>query len=322
VVFNPASGLGGDAAAGYRRQAIRAVLAAHGIQALWYETSRVEDGRSAAQSATREGVDLLLVSGGDGTVMACASALAATSVPVGIIPGGTGNIIAASLRVPSGVAAATEAALHGERMAVDVGFSAQGRPFFAAGIGFSAAVMRDATPVLKARAGMLAYAISAVRHARDRSATFLIYLDDEPPIVRKAHGVLVGNFSQLMTRPRLPKTSLDDGLLDVGILRIRPVLDWVRQRSPVFGPLTPPLDWHQAKRILVLCDRPCPVERDGDWVGEEARLEAQVQPRSLVVCVPGSVVSPVPARPVLRWVLHDAGALLSGRLELFRSRPS
>jgi diacylglycerol kinase family enzyme len=320
VVFNPASGLGGSGTADIRRRAIRAVLAAHGVRTLWYETSRDDDGRSAVRLATRRRVDVMLVSGGDGTVMACASALVGTSIPLGIIPSGTGNIIAASLRVPAGVVAATEAALHGERIAIDVGFCGSRRPFFAASIGFSAAVMRDATPVLKARAGMLAYAISAARHARDAPATFRIHLDDKPLIVRKADGVLVGNFGQLMARPRLPKTSLNDGLLEVGILRIRPIPDWVRQRSPVLRPVTPPLDWHQAKRILVECDRLCPLERDGDWAGEETRLAAEVLPQSLLVCVPGFFGLPVRPRPVLRLVLHDAGALLFKRPGYFWSR--
>jgi diacylglycerol kinase family enzyme len=265
----------------------------------------------------RQNVDVVLVSGGDGTVMACASALVGASVPLAIIPSGTGNIIAASLRVPTGVAAAAETALHGGRIAIDVGFSGAGRPFFAASIGFSAAVVRDATPALKTRAGMLAYAISAARHARDNPATFRIYLDDKPLIIRKANGVLVGNFGQLMARPRLPKTSLNDGLLEVGILRIRPILDWVRKRSPVFRPLTPPLDWHQARRIVVECDRSCPLERDGDWAGDETRLAAEVVPQSLLVCAPGFSGSPVPPRPVLRWMLRDAGVLLFRRTSIF-----
>jgi diacylglycerol kinase (ATP) len=314
VIFNPASGAATRDGAAGRRRAIQAALAAHGVQTLWYETTRGNPGRASAQLAVTHGVDVLLVSGGDGTVMACARALVGTAIPLAIIPSGTGNIVAASLRVPTGVMEATEVALRGNRQWIDIGASGPDHTLFAASMGFGAAVMRDATPALKARTGMLAYMLSAVRHLRDSSVTFRLRIDDEPMIVQKSDGVLVGNFGQLMTRPRLPQASLDDGLLEVGILRIRPFLDWLRQDLPAFRPpRRPPLDWYQARHVTVDCDRSQPTERDGDWVGSSSHLEVHVLPRSLMVCVPGSGGPPPPMRPLLHWVARDVRKVVCRR---------
>lgn len=315
VVFNPASsGFSAKGGAAERRRAIQAALAARGARTLWYETSTENNGRVSAQRAVGQGIDVLLVAGGDGTVMACAKALAGTGIPLAIIPSGTGNIVAASLRVPGSVAAAVEIALHGDRRWIDVGVSGPDHMFFASSIGFGAAVMRDATPALKARTGMLAYLLTAARHLRDCSGTVRLRLDDEPLIAHKSDGVLVGNFGQLMSRPRLPRTSLDDGLLEVGVLRIRPFLDWLRRDLPAFRPSRPPpLDWYQARRVTVDCSRAQAIERDGDWVGSSPHLEARVLPRSVVVCVPRSVEALPLMRPLWRWVARDAGRLLVRR---------
>src|SRR5258708_423841 len=131
VILNPASGGAKRGEGAERHRAIRAVLSSHGVRVLWYETSTEDPGCSSARLAVRQGADALLVSGGDGTVMACVSALVGTEVPLAIVPNGTGNIIAASLRLPAGVVEATEVALHGARQWIDVGVSGSDRAFFA-----------------------------------------------------------------------------------------------------------------------------------------------------------------------------------------------
>lgn len=259
-----------------------------------------------------QGVDALLVSGGDGTVMACASELIGTEVPLAIIPNGTGNIIAASLRLPLGIAEATELALHGPRQWIDIGVCDSGNAFFAASIGFSAAVMRDASAALKAKAGMVAYMWSAARHLTDRPGAFRLRIDGQPITTQRSDAVLVGNFGQLFTRPRLPRTSLDDGLLEVGVLRLRPLLDWLRQDHPALrSSRRPPLDWHQGRRIMIECGRTLPIERDGDFAGSASRLEVDALPRSLQVCVPRMDLPRAPMTPLRSWVTRDARMLLS-----------
>jgi diacylglycerol kinase family enzyme len=156
---------------------------------------------------------------------------------------------------------------------------------------------------------MLAYLLSAGRHALDRPAGFRVWLDDRPPITPLAHGVLVGNFGEMMRRSRLAHTGLDDGALEIGILRVHPLLDWARRdpRRP------PPLDWYQAVRVRIECDRRQPTERDGDWCGASARLEVDVLPRVLEVCVPGSATLRVPRQALSRLLVRDLGRIAGFR---------
>lgn len=280
------------------------------MRVLWSETSKTNPAEDCAQRAVEHGVDVLMVSGGDGTVMACARALMGTAIPLGILPGGTGNIVATSLRLPTHVGDSIETALYGIRRRIDLGVSGDGSPFFAASLGFSAVVMRDATTALKARIGMLAYALTAIRHLQDPPRTFSVRLDDGSPIVRLSHAVLVGNFGELMTKPRLPRTALDDGRLEIGILRIRPLLAWTRRDVPALHvEPRPPLDWYQAERVEITCERSQPTERDGEYTGMSSRLEIRALPRSLEVCVPASTALSAPRRSLSHLVTGDVRAL-------------
>ncbi len=294
IIYNPISHLPGNKEAAGRGDEIRAALAAHDLIPFWYETSKADPGHICARQAALRGADVVMVAGGDGTVMACAKALIGTSLPLAIVPSGTGNVIASSLRLPTNVSDAIEVALHGTRRRIDVGASSPDCVFFAVGIGLTSAMMRDTTPTLKARLGMLAYALNGGRHMLDFPRTFYIWLDDKPPIVRSSLGVIVGNL-QVVVNPQCLQASLDDGLLEVGILRSRPLLDWLLHgRLDRSSQRWPPLDWYQASRIKVTCDRLQPSDRDGDWVGSSSLLEVEVLPRSLVVCVPNSTLAGPP----------------------------
>jgi diacylglycerol kinase family enzyme len=292
VVFNPMSGSAGIGGPGRRRDEIRAALAVRGAQVKWYETSSVDPGQDATRHAVSMGVDVVLASGGDGTVMACASSLLGTAVPLAIVPCGTGNIIASSLGVPVGVAGAVDAALHGHRRSIDVGTS-NTAVLFAAGIGLTAAMMRDTTPPLKARFGLLAYVFSASRHLLGPRRKYRISLDHGPPIVRTSHGVIVGNFGEMVVRSRGLKTALDDGRFEIGVLRLRPGLNRAhRTGSRPPSQLRPPLDWYQASHVTVTCDHPQPTERDGDWIGFSSSLQIEVLSRALDICVPDTPDTP------------------------------
>src|SRR5258708_14241659 len=114
VIFNPTNRATSKSTPDDRRHQIQAVLSAHRARVLWHETSSENPGPSLVPLSITQGADVILVSGGDGTVMACASALTGGEVPLAIAPGGTGNIIAASLLLPSDLPAAAEVALHGD----------------------------------------------------------------------------------------------------------------------------------------------------------------------------------------------------------------
>jgi diacylglycerol kinase family enzyme len=125
---------------------------------------------------------------------------------------------------------------------------------------------------------------------RRRPARFRLRLDDRDPIGRVGQGVLVGNLGRLQGGlPIMPDARPDDGLLDVAVLRTRTLPDWLRLAARVLlrrRRKDPELEVFRARRIEVRCDRPQPVERDGDPAGESDHLVVEVVPAALTLCVP------------------------------------
>src|ERR1700733_10847933 len=120
---------------------------------LWLETSPDDTGERLARMAVESGVDLVIASGGDGTVTACAAGVAGSGIPLGVLPCGTGNLLARQLGLPLSVDEALAGALTGSDRRVVVG-TANGRPFVVmAGIGFDAEMLAGASEQLKKRLG-------------------------------------------------------------------------------------------------------------------------------------------------------------------------
>jgi YegS/Rv2252/BmrU family lipid kinase len=286
VVFNPATG-GGDAAG--RKRDTMAALEGAGLEVLWQETTREDPGQGLTAKAVAEGVELVMAQGGDGTVMACVTGLAGTEVPLAVLPGGTGNLLATNFDIPSDLDGAVEVALDGDRVRLDVAAMDDDRFVVMGGIGFDAAMLRDADPRLKERLGAVAYVLSGFKHLRRRATRFRLRLDDRR-IDRTGQGVLIGNLGRLQGGlPVMPDARPDDGLLDVAVLQTRTVLDWLALAVRVVARRPrkdPQLELFQARRIEIDCDQPQPVERDGDPAGARDHLVVEVVPSALSLCVP------------------------------------
>jgi YegS/Rv2252/BmrU family lipid kinase len=286
VVFNPATG-GGDTAG--RKHDTQEALQGAGLDVLWLETTREDPGQGLTAKAVAEGVDLVMAQGGDGTVMACVTGLAGTEVPLAVLPGGTGNLLATNFDIPSELDEAVEVAIEGDRVRLDVAALDDDRFVVMGGIGFDAAMLRDADPKLKETLGAVAYVLSGFKHLRRRVTRFQLRLDGQPPIERTGQGVLIGNLGRLQGGlPVMPDARPDDGLLDVAVLQTRTVLDWLALAARVLlrRRKDPQLELFQARRVEIHCDTPQPVERDGDPADARDHLVVEVVPKALTLCVP------------------------------------
>ena len=185
VIFNPSSG--GDTAS-ESSERIRQAIQATGKQLIWLETTREDSGQGLAKDAVGQGADLVIATGGDGTVMACATALAGSQVPLAVLPLGTGNLVATNFDIPNDLDQALEIALACRRRRIDLGAIGDGRFVIAAGMGFDAAMLRDASHTLKARIGPLAYVWSALRNLRRPRASYRLRLDGGEELTRRAQG--------------------------------------------------------------------------------------------------------------------------------------
>jgi YegS/Rv2252/BmrU family lipid kinase len=283
---------------------LRTTVSKHCADAGWddpvvIETTADDPGGGMARDAVSQGADLVLSAGGDGTGMAIAEALSGGGVPLGILPMGTGNLLARNLGLPLGLDDAIEVALTGRDRTIDLGsVSADGgKPSVFAvmiGVGFDAAMMADAPEGVKDKLGWPAYIVSGAKHLRDRPITVGLKVDDQAPVSRHVRSVIVGNVGTLQGGLQLlPDAAPDDGMLDVVVLQPTRVIDWLR----VVGRLIArrkkedsELERFRGKRIEIRMRRPHPSQLDGDAQGDVSTMVVDVTPAALVVRVAAATV--------------------------------
>jgi YegS/Rv2252/BmrU family lipid kinase len=295
VITNPA-------AARTQPNAVSAVmreLRAAGWEAEVLATGGPGDARRLAEYGVAEGVDVVAVFGGDGTAMQAAAALVGTEVSLGIIPGGTGNLLAGNLRIPASPARAARALAGARPRPFDLGRMdrPQGPQYFAVacGAGYDARVMAGTLSEHKRRWGMAAYVATTLRLMGDiRSTTHLITIDGVEYDANAAM-VLVANCGEVIppyVRLR-PGIRPDDGLLDVVVMRANSLGQSVRavwhllRETPVGAPEDTFVGYASGREIRVETDPVAPVQLDGE-PGGETPFTATVVPGAIRIMVPAA----------------------------------
>jgi YegS/Rv2252/BmrU family lipid kinase len=288
IVFNPTKVTDADAL----KRRVETFMSRAGWDApLWLETTQDDPGVGMCAKAVAEKVDVVFVAGGDGTVMAAATGLAGTDVPMAILPLGTGNLLARNIGLPlDDEAAALRIGIDGRTRPIDVG-AIEGKKFVVmAGIGFDAAIMRDAPEGLKKKVGWPAYVVSATKHLRGRGIPVTVTVDDGEPVQLRVRTVLVGNVGKLQGGiPLLPDAEPDDGVLDVAIIAPRNVLDWARVAGRVVRRADVPdrrMERLRGKHIVIEATRSEPRQLDGDLIEDGRTMDIRVEPGALGVRVP------------------------------------
>ena len=287
IIVNPAK----SDLADVRKQIDRTLTAAGWSGSLWLETTPDDPGRGMAEKAVTAGVELVVICGGDGTVMACLGALSGSGVPLAIIPVGSGNLLARNLGIPLGVDDSLSTAVEGVDRRIDLGRVGD-QPFAVmAGMGFDAAMMADTTERMKRVAGWPAYVASGLRHLRDPVMRVRLRIDDGPTMRRSARTILVGNVGRLEGGLELlPDAAADDGLLDIVVVAPRTLRDWLRvaYRVARHRKHDRHLERFRGQTISIEADRVVPRQMDGEVIDEGRRIDAHIVPGALVVRVPRS----------------------------------
>jgi diacylglycerol kinase family enzyme len=241
-------------------------------------------------------VDLVLAAGGDGTIRLVADGLADTGIPMGLIPAGTGNLLARNLGLPLEEAAALEVALAGRQRRINlVELTVDDRPaeHFAvmAGFGIDAMIMDETNPQLKDTIGWGAYVAAAAKAVKRAPVHVTVQLDDHRPFQRHAVLCLVGNVGKLEGDITLiPGAAPTDGLLHLYIASPRRFSHWLKltlrliTRRPQKDDQ---VDQRAGQTVTITIDGGAEsYQMDGDVTGEGTRLTASVKPDALTICVP------------------------------------
>jgi diacylglycerol kinase family enzyme len=273
-----------------RRRRINDALAAAGWpEPAWFETTKDDGGYGQTQQAVADGAQVVFACGGDGTVMACLSALVGTDVALAVLPAGTGNLLAANLGLPDDPAAGVEVAVKMGRRKIDVGVVGDRAFAVMAGMGFDAAMVAEAPERLKRILGWPAYAVSAARNLRAGPMRVEVRLDDRPPLHRKAKSVLIANVGRLQAGIRLlTDAEPDDGLFDIALITPRTLRHWAVLAFAVLArrDKTPRMEVYRARRVEVISDRPQPRQLDGDVIEPAEKLSVHMRHEALWLCVP------------------------------------
>jgi diacylglycerol kinase family enzyme len=265
---------------------------------MWLETSAEDPGRAMTRQAVTAGVDLVIAAGGDGTVRIVADGLAGSGIVMGLIPAGTGNLLARNLDLPLEEAASIEVAFAGHTRTIDlIRLSVDDHPpeHFAvlAGIGVDAMIMDETDPGLKDKIGAGAYVMAAAKALQRLPFRFTVQLDDHRPRRRRSMICAIANVGKLQGNFVLVPGALpDDGLLDVFVASPHGIRHWVKlvlrliTRRPKKDDQ---VDQAQARTVRVTLRAEENYQLDGDVVGAGTRLTAEIRPGALTVCVPAPV---------------------------------
>ncbi len=280
--------------AAFRRLVTAAALRHGWHEPVFYGTTAADPGVAMSEAALADGTDMVVAAGGDGTVRVVCSELARTGVPIGIVPLGTGNLLARNLHLPLRPLEAVEVALSGQDRAIDVvEVSGDALPetcfTVMAGLGFDAAIMAGASEALKARMGWRAYVVSGLRNLRYAPRRVEVSVDDGPFVRHRARTVVVGNVGLLQAGiPLLPDARFDDGQLDVVVVAPRRTWGWFAVAVRVLrrGRTTDDtLARMTGSSVVVRTSQPQARQLDGDSVGEGRELRCRVLAGTLLVRV-------------------------------------
>jgi YegS/Rv2252/BmrU family lipid kinase len=286
IVVNPTKVDDGEA---FRKSVDRAMTDHGWDEPVWRETTPEDPGRGQAEAAVSAGVDLVIACGGDGTVTACAEAMAGTGVPLAVVPLGTGNLLARNLGVPMGLEDALEVALGGRQQPIDAG-RVNGSLFVVmAGLGLDARMLDDTSEPLKKRLGWLAYVLTAVRHLGDRPMRVTVRADGGRRRRFWASALVVGNVGWLQGGvPLLPDAQPDDGVLDAVVLIAGGLAGWLAVAADILLRRRDHGGTHRIRfsELQVTLGTTQPWELDGEVAGTTRQLTVVAQPGALLLRVP------------------------------------
>jgi diacylglycerol kinase (ATP) len=297
VIRNTSAGSkGGIPVTSVAPEALRAVLARHGLGDDVVETRDEAEAAAIVRAAIDEGIEVIVAAGGDGTVALVANEVLGSDASLGILPLGSVMNVARSLDIPRDVDTAAAILAGGRTTRIDIGDAAGTTFYGGASVGLNAAIFREADHFDDPDWLSIVRTIwVAIRY---RPARMVLQLDDR--LVRtRALMVAVSNGPYTGAGMTVaPDARLNDGRFDVRVFRGFSKWELVRHLASIaFGRrrYAPRISTYRSKRVRVTSARPLPVRADQCDLGWTP-VEFVTRPAALRVVVPADspLVDPRP----------------------------
>ena len=298
LIFNPVAG---------QRDSTQDLLQIRQALSPWMHlhihfTSREVDADQLAQQAIAAQPDLIIASGGDGTVSLVASQMLSTGIPLGVIPRGTANALSVAMGIPTTVAGACQLIVAGTTRRLDAAYCNQQLMTLLAGIGLEAGMVGRATRELKNQWGVLAYLIAGWEQLGQQELFTADLEIDDQTYTFPAFAVTVANAAPptSVLAQGVGEVIFDDGLLDITIItkqdvqqpKINSKLRAARDLINLYGSALvktkaelPNLYHFRAEKLVLKTSSPEQIVVDGEMVGDTP-LEVSCLPSALTVVAP------------------------------------
>ena len=291
IIVNPAKPVDID---------VRGLVAKHCVEngwgePLWFETTKEDPGVGQAKEALAQGADIVIAAGGDGTVRCVAEVLSGGDVPMGLLPLGTGNLLARNLGMDvTDYDGAMAGALIGTERKFDVVRARRSDPdkeqlfLVMAGVGYDATIMADTNEDLKDKVGWLAYVDAGIRNLPGKPVRATVVVDGKAVVHRGVRSVMVGNCGKVQGNLEIfPDAKVDDGLLDIAVLAPHHgKLGWLSVVAGIIGRgrnKDTAVEYFQGKSVEITLEHNDDYQLDGDHEGEGKHVLMTVDPAAITL---------------------------------------
>ncbi len=270
LITNPRSGHGG-----VDLSTVIPILRSHGWEVVIYQKLKGGMATKLAQQAAKEGFDVVVDCGGDGTLSEIVDGLVGTNVAVGTIPGGTVNLWAHELGISSRLDIAALQLVGSVRKRIDVGeVTINGKHpqhfVLMAGLGLDGAIMAAVSKPLKNRIGTMAVGLAALKTLPFHKAQPVRIQIGEMQWLGSTTEIIIGNTRRYGGFTRFtPDALVDDGLMDVCLLTSHGPLGIFRQAASLLFKQQPDLrgaELYRAGIITIVAPQSVPLQLDGGVV--------------------------------------------------------
>ena len=291
IIVNPAKPVDID---------VRGLVAKHCVEngwgePIWLETTKEDPGVGQAKEALAQGADLVIAAGGDGTVRCVAEVLSGGDIPMGLLPLGTGNLLARNLGMDvTDYDGAMAGALTGAERKIDVVRAKRSDPdqdqlfLVMAGMGYDATIMGDTNEDLKDKVGWLAYVDAGIRNLPGKPVKATVVIDGQSVVHRGVRSVMVGNCGKVQGGLEIfPDAKIDDGLLDIAVLAPHHgKLGWLSVLAGIIGKgrnRDTAVEYFQGKTVEITLEHKDDYQLDGDHEGEGKHVLMSIEPGALTL---------------------------------------